>query len=194
MRVSLLADKVAVGHKGSKPHWSKTIYEVKRIMKFKRGKDRYVIHTDDGDRHGTYFRDKLLAVSIPKYGMQEDEKELEASSGDEYEPVEVEESEDEAPAPQWAEAREQKEELDEKRAEPPKKKPQPAPPPPKKKPQPAPPAKKKPQPAPPKNHSQLRLRRNRNQLLLRLRRNRNQLLLLLRRDHSDEYEQSNPSN
>ena len=150
VRVSLLADKVAVGHKGSKPHWSKTIYEVKRIMKSKRGKDRYVIHTEDGDRHGTYFRDKLLAVSIPKYGMQEDEKELEASSGDEYEPVEVEESEDEAPAPQWAEAREQKEELDEKRAEPPKKKPKPPPPPPKKKPQPAPPAKKKPQPAPPK--------------------------------------------
>ena len=103
VRVSLMEEKRAVGHKGSKPNWSKTIYRVRRILKSKRGKDRFVLHHEHTDkRHGIFFRDKLLAVSQPKRSKDQKQK----YKDDQPWGPEFEEKEDkDAPKPVWAGAR-----------------------------------------------------------------------------------------
>ena len=127
VRISLRGDKDKMGHAGTEPNWSKTIYRVHRILKSKRGKDRYVVHTErTNNKHGIYFRDKLLAVSIPRR--------LERSNA----PVKKREAkpDDAPPAPVWKKPQEEE-------------KPKPKPPPPQPKKPAAPPPQPKKPPAPP---------------------------------------------
>ena len=119
VRVSLRADKDQLGHAGAKPNWSKRIFRVHRILKSKRGKDRYVIHTErTNTKHGIYFRDKLLAVSLPKHAKGQVAKYQGAKGwGGEYEEQERMALEDAKPKPEWKKKRPDYRDAEDERAD-----------------------------------------------------------------------------
>ena len=58
--------KKAIGHRGTAPHWTKTIYVVTRVIKSTRGQNRYRLKREDGTPvDGMYFRDRLLGIVKP---------------------------------------------------------------------------------------------------------------------------------
>ena len=97
VRISLRTDKTDLGHAGAKPNWSKKIYRVHRILKSKRGRDRFVLYEERKNvKKGIYFRDKLLAVSIPKRQRNQKPK-YDPGAPDE----EREAQQDNVPEPEW---------------------------------------------------------------------------------------------
>jgi hypothetical protein len=66
VRMYRFPSKKAIGHRGTKPHWTKTIYVVKRIVKSTRGASRYKLERRDGNAvAGMFFRDRLLEIEEP---------------------------------------------------------------------------------------------------------------------------------
>ena len=69
VRLYLLSDKGEIGHKGTDPHWSKTIFVVTRRVGSSRGDYRYKIKPLEKKEQldGLFFGDRLQVIEMPLY-------------------------------------------------------------------------------------------------------------------------------